>query len=188
MKLNPLLMCVPLSLVACKDLQPRPQADPGVAPAQPSTPPARPGPAPARQPPGADGTLRVSPGDRCPVTGRPITPGSRWTAAVVLRDGRSYYLLSPRSLVRAYLRPRDAFRVVDERELARLIVLDHETGRPLDARQAHFVLGTALRGPAGPDLVPAASADAAARIQREHPGSRIARLHELTPGQIRNLR
>jgi hypothetical protein len=188
MKLGALLICLPLGFVACKDLQPRPKAASGVASAPAKRTPARPGPEPARQPPDADGTLRVSPGERCPVTGRPISVGSRWTAAAVLRDGRSYYILSPRSLVRAYLRPRDAFRVADEKELTRLIVTDHATGRPLDARQAHFVLGTKLRGPAGPDLAPAASADAAARLQREHPGSRVVRLQELTPAQIRNLR
>ena len=179
------LTCLALGLVACKDLKPRPAAS-GAATAKVTT--ARPGPPPARQPPDADGTLRVSPGERCAVTGRPISLGSRWTAAVVLRDGRSYYILSPRSLLRAYLRPKNAFRVADEKELTRLIVTDYATGRPLDARQAHFVLGTKLRGPVGPDLVPAASAEAAAQLQREHPGSRVARLQELTAGQVRNLR
>lgn len=187
MKLGSVLLCLALGVVACKDLQPLPPAIRGDGPRAAVVPP-RPGPRPARRPPDADGTLRVWVGDRCPITGRQLPPESRWTAAVTLRDGRSYYILSPRSLVRAYLHPRDAFRVADVKELTRLIVTDYATGKPLDARQAHFVLGTKIRGPLGPDLVPAADADAAARLQREHPGSRVARLQELTPDLVRNLR
>jgi copper chaperone NosL len=184
--LSPLLASA--GLLGCKDLKPLPAAPSSTGSTgvglrtgvrTRNTPP-------ARQAPDADGTFHVSEGDLCPVTGRPIPASSPWTAAVTLRDGRAYYLLSPRALARGYLHAREAFRV-EQSAIVRLLVTDYTSGKPIDARRAYFLLGTKVIGPRGPDLIVVDSDEGAKRLQREREG-RVLRLSDLTRDLLRTMR
>ncbi len=100
-----------------------------------------------------DGTMNISPSDRCPVCAMNVKKHAKFAAAIELENGETHYFCGTGCMIRTWLHP-EVFLNVDKKQLKRAVVKDYFTGKPLDAMQAYWVAGSDVIGPMGPALVP----------------------------------
>lgn len=128
--------------------------------------------APAVRPPG--------PRDLCPVCGMLVAKYPAWIAIVRLRDGGHRYFDGPKDLFKWLLDlPRYAPGVRRD-DVAGILVTEFYGLKLVDARGAHYVIGSDVLGPMGHELVPLADATDAAEFVRDHRGKRVLRFGEVT--------
>lgn len=136
------------------------------------------GPALATHPP------QPGPSDRCPMCGMFVAPHPTWVAAVVFADGSASFFDGPKDMFRYLHALRSSAAGGNREAVVEVWVTDYYTTRPVDARTAHFVLGTDVLGPMGRELVPVAGAAAADTLLRDHGGDRVLTFEQVTPDDL----
>jgi len=113
----------------------------------------------------------------------------KWVANIEVRSGKTVYFSSPKSMFEFYHRPGKWFDVgiKSERDFSQIIVTDYETLKPINAETAFFVYGSGATSPAGDDLVPFATKEAAEKFSKEYNGKRIMKFDEVSDALIRLL-
>ncbi len=99
-------------------------------------------------------------------------------AGVALDDGQTFYFCGNGCLLRAHRHP-DRYLATSREALARAVVLDYFTGRPIDARTAVWIAGSDVVGPMGPAIVTLSSDADADRFVKRHGGAIRFRLEDL---------
>ena len=66
-----------------------------------------------------------------------------------------------------------------------IVVTDYETLKPINAKTAFFVYGSSDTSPAGDDLVPFATKEAAEKFSKSHNGKRVLKFDEVPDALIR---
>ena len=138
---------------------------------------ASPAVSPGRRPLGGDLALQIDPADRCPVCAMPVIQHVKFAAAIQLVDGTTYYFCATGCMIRSWMHP-EIYLGRKKTELARPVVQEYLSGRPMDAREAVWVAGSDVIGPMGPYLTPLSEAHQAA-FQKRHGGQRTFRLAEM---------
>jgi len=116
----------------------------------------------------------------CPVCGMKVAPFPDWIAQVVFADDRTLFFDGAKDLFRYLLeRPRYAPDLQDP-EVAAVFVTSYYDGTWIGAEEAFYVIGSDVRGPMGPELVPFATSDESEEFLRDHGGKRIVRFAEVT--------
>lgn len=105
-----------------------------------------------------------------------------WIATIVLEDGSQIFFDGPKDLFR-YLLNLDQPRV-NGREISTVWVTDYYRVKSIDAKTAHFVVGSDVMGPMGAELVPLGSRDEAETFARDHGGAEILAFDEVTPAKV----
>jgi copper chaperone NosL len=136
------------------------------------------GPPAAANAPGPDGSLRLDPGDHCPVCGMFPARRPECAGALQLHDGRTFYFCSNRCLLGAWRNPGTHLGVSAD-AIKRLIVLDYFNGTPIDGRSAWWIAGSDVIGPMGPALVTMSDRDHATVFQQRHGGSLLFQLDQV---------
>lgn len=136
------------------------------------------GPPEAVNPPGPDGSLRLDPGDHCPVCGMFPVRRPECAAALLLHDGRTFYFCSNRCLLGAWHNPGTHLGVPAD-AIKSVIVLDYFDGTPIDGRSALWIAGSDVIGPMGPALVTLKAGNHATVFQERHGGSLVFRLDQV---------
>jgi copper chaperone NosL len=126
----------------------------------------------------ADGRMRVSEGDRCPVCAMEVIRYPKFASAIALTDGRTFYFCGTGCMIRTWLHP-EVFLGVSREALDRPVVRDYFTGRAVDARRVTWVAGSDVVGPMGPAVVPIADESHVETFQRRHGGDHTFRLDEM---------
>lgn len=126
---------------------------------------------------GPDMALQLDPADRCPVCAMAVIKYPKFAAAIQLTDAKTYYFCATGCMIRAWLHP-EIHLGCGGQELARPVVQEYLTGRPMDAREAVWVAGSDVIGPMGPYLTPLAPSSVEAFVKR-HGGHRTFRLAEM---------
>jgi len=147
---------------------------------------AKAGPVPAAQGLAADGHLRLSPDDRCPVCAMRPAEHPKNAAAIVLEDGATFYFCGCGCMTKSWLHP-EVYLGVDKPHLARAVVQEYFEGKPVDALSAHWVAGSDVVGPMGPALVPLASEEDVAVFESRHGGRVRYRLGELDDARWKEI-
>ena len=113
----------------------------------------------------------------------------RWAAKIQVRNGKTVFFSSPKSLFEFYHRPGKWFDVgvKSERDFSQIVVTDYETLKPINAETAFFVYGSRATSPSGDDLVPLATKEAAEKFSTEYSGKRILKFNEVPDALIRLL-
>ena len=113
----------------------------------------------------------------------------KWVAKIEVRNGKTVYFSSPKSMFEFYHRPGKWFDagVKSERDFSQIIVTDYETLKPINAETAFFVYGSTEISPAGDDLVPLATKEAAEKFSKAYSGKRIFKFDEVSDALIRLL-
>ncbi len=113
----------------------------------------------------------------------------KWAAKIELANGKEVYFCSPKSMFEFYWRPARWYDlgVRSEEDFKKLLVTDYESGKPIDARGAFYVYGSNVTSPAGDDLVPFASYDAAQKFLKQHGGSRVLNFSQINYALINLL-
>lgn len=136
------------------------------------------GPPAAVHAPDPDGSLRLDPGDHCPICGMFPARLPEYAAALQLNDNRTFYFCSNRCLVGAW-RNSETYLGVPADAIKRVIVLDYFDGTPVDGRSAWWIAGSDVIGPMGPALVTLKADDQVAVFKERHGGSLVFRLDQV---------
>ena len=136
------------------------------------------GPHPALKSVDANGEMQLSDQDRCPVCGMFPAKRPKSAAAMVLKDGRTFYFCGNGCLLRTW-RYSDRHLKEPADAIQRMVVRDYFSGAPLDAGKAWWVAGSDVIGPMGPALVALRSEQELARFKERHGGRKVFRLSEM---------
>ena len=113
----------------------------------------------------------------------------KWVAKIEVRNGKTVYFSSPKSMFEFYDRPGKWFDVgvKSERDFSKIVVTDYETLKPINAETAFYVYGSRATSPAGDDLVPLATKESAEIFSKKYSGKRILKFDEVSDALIRLL-
>jgi len=113
----------------------------------------------------------------------------KWVAKIEVRNGKTVYFSSPKSLFEFYHRPGKWFDVgvKSERDFSKIVVTDYATLKPINAEEAFYVYGSRATSPAGDDLVPFESEAEAKKFSKTHSGKRILKFDEVPDALIKLL-
>ena len=113
----------------------------------------------------------------------------KWVAKIKVRNGKTVYFSSPKSLFEFYHRPGKWFDVgvKSERDFSKIVVTDYATLKPINAEEAFYVYGSGATSPSGDDLVPFESEAEAKKFSKVQNGKRILKFDEVPDALIRLL-
>ncbi len=113
----------------------------------------------------------------------------KWVGKIKTRSGKEVYFSSPKALFEFYHRPGKWFDVgvKSERDFSEIVVIDHETLKPINAETSFFVYGSRAISPAGDDLVPLKTKEEAEAFSKKYSGKRIFKFDEVSDALIRLL-
>jgi nitrous oxide reductase accessory protein NosL len=75
----------------------------------------------------------------------------------------------------------------NQASISAISVNDYYTLKPVDARQAHFVLGSDVYGPMGKELVPFGKVTDAQAFIKDHKGKMVLRFSDVTPKILKSM-
>jgi nitrous oxide reductase accessory protein NosL len=130
----------------------------------------------------ADGPQPPTDKDRCGICGMYVHKYPNWVATIVLENGSQIFFDGAKDFFRYFLSVEE-FGEKDG-EFAALFVTDYYRVKFIDAKTAHFVVGSDVMGPMGAELVPLASREDAETFASDHGGGRILAFDEVTPAKI----
>ncbi len=113
----------------------------------------------------------------------------KWVAKIEVRNGKTVYFSSPKSMFEFYNRPGKWFDVgvKSERDFSEIVVTDYETLKPINAETAFFVYGSRVTSPSGDDLVALGTKEAAEKFAKTYSGKRVFKFDEVSDALIRLL-
>jgi len=113
----------------------------------------------------------------------------KWVSKIELKNGKKLFFSSPKSMIEFYHRPGKWFDigVKSEDDFKDILVTDFETLKPIKAKGAFYVYGANIISPAGDDLTPFATYEAAENYSKTHNGKRIMNFKEISDALIRLL-
>ncbi|PLY16046.1 hypothetical protein CVO_03375 [Sulfurimonas sp. CVO] len=122
----------------------------------------------------------------CTVRNFKVYEAPQWVCKIELNSGKELFFCSPKSMLEFYLVPGRWYHVgvKSESDFKNIVVTDYETLKPINARGAFYVYGSNTISPAGDDLIPFATYDAAKKFASEHNGKRILSFTEISVGLI----
>ena len=111
----------------------------------------------------------------------------KWVAKIKVRNGKTVYFSSPKSMFEFYFRPGKWHEVgvKSERDFSEIVVTDYATLKPINAETAYYVYGSNVTSPAGDDLVPFATKEAADTFSKAHNGARVMPFDKVSDALIR---
>ena len=124
---------------------------------------------------------RPGPKDTCPVCGMLVSKYPNWVATVVYKDGHAHHFDGAKDMFKYWFDPGKYAKNHKRDDIAAVWVTDYYDLKPIDARQAWFVIGSDTPGPMGHEFVPLASQADAEEFRREHKGTRILRFADVRP-------
>jgi nitrous oxide reductase accessory protein NosL len=113
----------------------------------------------------------------------------RWVSKIMLTNGKELFFSSPKSMLEFYYHPGKWFDIgaKSEEDFKEILVTDYETMKPINAKGAFYVYGSRATSPAGDDLVPFGSFDAAKRFSEQNNGKRVLAFSELSEALVNLL-
>lgn len=133
------------------------------------------GPEPGLKPLDENNRMQVSDQDRCPVCGMKVAEHVKFSSAIQLTDGTTYYFCGTGCMMRAWLHP-EIFLATDKERLQTPLVKDYFTGEEVDGRDVFWIAGSDVIGPMGPALVPVKGEMALEAFKRRHGGKAVFRM------------
>ena len=113
----------------------------------------------------------------------------KWVAKIEIRNGKTVYFSSPKSMFEFYHRPGKWFDVgvKSERDFSKIVVTDYATLKPIDGEKAFYVYGSSKTSPAGDDLPAFATKESAEKFSKAENGKRIMQFSNISDALIRLL-
>jgi nitrous oxide reductase accessory protein NosL len=139
------------------------------------------GPIAAVHPLGPGLKLNIGADDRCPVCGMRPSRYPKFSCAIRLHDGRTFYFCSAGCMLRSWIHPL-VFLSVSAGDMELAVVREYFSGAAMDARMVTWVAGSDVIGPMGPAVVALAGERHLAAFRRRHGGKHLFRLDDLTDG------
>lgn len=130
----------------------------------------------------AAGPIAVPERARCPVCAMFVAKYPGWAAEVATADDRTWYFDGVKDMMK-FLYDTAAYGVDDlpEAGALKIRVTDYYAQSGLDARAAHYVIGSNVYGPMGNELIPFATAAEAGAFAADHAADRVLTWDAITP-------
>lgn len=125
--------------------------------------------------------------DKCPVCGMFVAKYPDWTAQIVYSGTDRLFFDGAKDLFKYYLDPSAYGGDRSGDKVQRIYVTEYYDLKPIDARNAFFVIGGDVYGPMGHELIPFSTIEGAKVFLRDHHGKRILRFDAITPEVIKPL-
>ncbi len=130
---------------------------------------------------------RPSPKDKCPVCGMFVAKYPDWTATVAFQDGSLAWFDGAKDLFKFLADPGRFMPGRKAAEVRVVTVTDYYAVKPLDAKEAFFVVGSDVFGPMGKELVPFGKRTEAEEFLRDHRGKKVLRFGEVNRTVLEGL-
>lgn len=133
--------------------------------------------------------VEVKESDKCPVCGMFVKKYPRWVAKVTYdHDDHEHYFAfdGAKDMAKYILCPQAyggeaSFRAKD------ILVTDYYTQLAIDGREAFYVIGSDVLGPMGHELIPFGKEEDAKTFKKDHKGTKIIKLEEVTDALLCEL-
>ena len=130
---------------------------------------------------------RPSPKDKCPVCGMFVSKYPDWTATVAFQDGSLAWFDGAKDLFKFLADPGRFMPGRKATDVRVVTVNDYYGLKPIDAKEAFFVVGSDVLGPMGKELVPFGKKTEAEEFLRDHRGKKILRFGEVNRTVLEGL-
>jgi len=130
---------------------------------------------------------RPGPKDKCPVCGMFVSKYPDWTATVSFQDGGVAWFDGAKDLFKFLADPGRFLPGRKAADVRAVTVTDYYGVRPLDAKDAFFVVGSDVFGPMGKELVPFGKRSEADEFLRDHRGKQVLRFAEVNRAVLEGL-
>ena len=129
---------------------------------------------------GLSGIPKPATKDLCPVCGMIVSKYPNWTATVLYKDGHAHHFDGAKDMFK-YLQDLPKYAPGHRKEDIKAIAgTDFYNLGKVDARQAHFVIGSDVLGPMGHEFVPLANKMDADDFLKDHKGKRALTFDQIT--------
>ena len=108
---------------------------------------------------------------RCPVCGMFTAKYPKWVAIIELENAHKYYFDGVKDMMKFYFDPEQFHK--KQEPIAKILVSDYYTLEGLNAKDAHYVIGSNIYGPMGEELIPFKTQADAKNFLDEHHGKKI---------------
>ncbi|MBL0224928.1 MAG: nitrous oxide reductase accessory protein NosL [Geobacteraceae bacterium] len=125
--------------------------------------------------------------DKCPVCGMFVSKYPDWVATVTFKDTTTLFFDGAKDFFTYYLNMQKYTPARKQADVSAISVNDYYTLKPVDARKAHFVIGSDVYGPMGKELVPFGKLADAHAFLKDHKGKMILRFSDVTPRVLKSL-
>jgi len=144
------------------------------------------GPQPGLQPLDEIGAMQISNQDRCPVCAMKVSKHKKFTSAIQLMNGRTFYFCGTGCMIRSWIHP-EIFLGAAKEKLKRSVVQDYFTGEQVPGGSVYWVAGSDVIGPMGPALVPLKNEQHLDAFKKRHGAKSVFRLSEMTDEKWQQL-
>jgi nitrous oxide reductase accessory protein NosL len=134
-------------------------------------------------------TLTYDKNTTCLVRHFKVYKEPKWVAKIEIRNGKTVFFSSPKSMFEFYHRPGKWFDVgvKSERDFSKIVVTNYKNLKPIDGEKAFYVYGSRAISPAGDDLPAFQSKEQAESFSKKYAGKRIMKFDEVSDALIRLL-
>ena len=119
------------------------------------------------------------PTDTCPVCGMFVAKYPAWVATVLYQDGHAHHFDGAKDLFKYLL---DLPKWAPEHRVEnihKIGVTEYYELKPIDARQAYYVIGSDVLGPMGHELIPLETKEDATGFLQDHNASAVLRFQQV---------
>jgi copper chaperone NosL len=131
--------------------------------------------------------IRPTERDKCPVCGMFVSEYKDFLAEIIFKDGGHLYFDGPKDMFRFYFEPEKHLPGRKTGDIVAVFVTDYYGLEMIDAFQAHFVVGSDVRGPMGNELIPVKTESDAQTFLKDHKGKSVLRFKQVTLELVNGL-
>jgi len=125
--------------------------------------------------------------DKCPVCGMFVAKYPDWVVTVIFKDATTLFFDGTKDFFTYYHSMQKYTPSKTQPSITAITVKDYYTLKPIDARQALFVIGSDVYGPMGKELVPFKNAADAQAFLKDHKGKKVLRFSDITPAILKTM-
>jgi nitrous oxide reductase accessory protein NosL len=144
------------------------------------------GPKSGLKPLDESGAMQISNQDRCPVCAMKVSRHKKFSCALQLMNGSTFYFCGTGCMIRSWMHP-EIFLGAAKEELKRSVVQDYFTGEQVSGQSVYWVAGSDVIGPMGPALVPLKNEQHLDVFKKRHGAKSVFRLSEMTDEKWQQL-
>jgi nitrous oxide reductase accessory protein NosL len=125
--------------------------------------------------------------DKCPVCGMFVSKYPNWVVTITFKDSTTLFFDGAKDLFNWYHNMQKYAPGRNKASISTITFNDYYSLKPIDARQAYFVIGSDVHGPMGKELVPFGKTDDAQAFIKDHKGRKALRFNEVTPSILKSM-
>jgi copper chaperone NosL len=133
------------------------------------------------------GPATPGPKTKCPVCGMFVAKYPDYLAQVVFKDGSSDFFDGPKDMFKYLVNLKRYNPGKNRTDVAAIHVTDYYRVVPVDGMKAFYVMGSAVYGPMGKELIPFEKDQEARIFMKDHGGITILRFQDITDSILRTL-